>query len=38
VLHLYAEGETREVSEELAAELRELVEQVEQGTEAAART
>jgi mannose-1-phosphate guanylyltransferase/phosphomannomutase len=38
LLHLYAEGETTEASEELAAELRQMVEEIEQGEEAAART
>ncbi len=38
LLHLYAEGETREASEELAAELRSLVEEIQQGEAAAART
>jgi mannose-1-phosphate guanylyltransferase/phosphomannomutase len=38
LLHLYAEGESIEDSEELAAELRELVEEIEQGDAAAART
>ena len=38
LLHLYAEGETLEASEELAAELRELVEEIEQGEAATART
>ena len=38
LLHLYAEGETTEASEELAAELRQVVEEIEQGEEAAART
>jgi mannose-1-phosphate guanylyltransferase / phosphomannomutase len=38
VLHLYAEGETREVSEELARELRALVDEIEQGEAAATRT
>jgi mannose-1-phosphate guanylyltransferase / phosphomannomutase len=38
LLHLYAEGETTEASEELAGELREMVEEIEQGEEAAART
>jgi len=38
LIHLYAEGETREMSEELAAELRELVEEIEQGEAATART
>jgi mannose-1-phosphate guanylyltransferase/phosphomannomutase len=38
VLHLYAEGETRDASEELAAELRGLVDEIEQGETAAART
>ncbi|HET8892788.1 MAG TPA: sugar phosphate nucleotidyltransferase [Gaiellaceae bacterium] len=37
LLHLYAEGETTEVSEELAAELRRVVEEIEQGEETAAR-
>jgi mannose-1-phosphate guanylyltransferase/phosphomannomutase len=31
VIHLYAEGETREISEELAAEARGLVEEIETG-------
>jgi mannose-1-phosphate guanylyltransferase/phosphomannomutase len=31
LLHLYAEGETTEASEELAAELRQIVEEIEQG-------
>jgi mannose-1-phosphate guanylyltransferase/phosphomannomutase len=38
VLHLYAEGETRELSEELARELRALVNEIEQGEAAATRT
>jgi mannose-1-phosphate guanylyltransferase/phosphomannomutase len=38
LLHLYAEGETTEESEELAAELREVIEEIEQGEEAVART
>jgi mannose-1-phosphate guanylyltransferase/phosphomannomutase len=38
IIHLYAEGETRELSEELAAEARAIVEEIEQGEEAAART
>ncbi|MDX6485367.1 MAG: mannose-phosphate guanylyltransferase / phosphomannomutase, partial [Gaiellaceae bacterium] len=38
VIHLYAEGETMESSEELASELRAIVEEIEQGEEAAART
>ncbi len=38
VLHLYAEGETRELSEELARELRALVDEIEQGEAAATRT
>jgi mannose-1-phosphate guanylyltransferase/phosphomannomutase len=38
VIHLYAEGETAEVSEELAGELRRIVEEIEQGEAAAART
>jgi mannose-1-phosphate guanylyltransferase/phosphomannomutase len=37
LLHLYAEGETTEVSEELAADLRRVVEEIEQGEETAAR-
>jgi mannose-1-phosphate guanylyltransferase / phosphomannomutase len=37
-IHLYAEGETRESSEELARELRSLVEEIEQGEAAAAQT
>jgi mannose-1-phosphate guanylyltransferase / phosphomannomutase len=37
LLHLYAEGETREASEELARELRALVDEIEQGEAAAAR-
>jgi mannose-1-phosphate guanylyltransferase/phosphomannomutase len=37
-IHLYAEGETAEISEELAAELRAVVEEIEQGEAAAART
>jgi mannose-1-phosphate guanylyltransferase/phosphomannomutase len=37
-IHLYAEGETAEVSEELAAELRAVVEEIEQGEAAPART
>jgi mannose-1-phosphate guanylyltransferase/phosphomannomutase len=36
LLHLYAEGETREVSDELARELRALVDEIEQGEAAAA--
>jgi len=36
-VHLYAEGETTEASEELAAELREVIEEIEQGEAAAAR-
>jgi mannose-1-phosphate guanylyltransferase / phosphomannomutase len=36
LLHLYAEGETREVSDELARELRTLVDEIEQGEAAAA--
>ena len=31
LVHLYAEGETTEESEELAAELREVIEEIEQG-------
>jgi mannose-1-phosphate guanylyltransferase/phosphomannomutase len=38
LLHLYAEGETTEVSEELEREVRELVEQILQGESAAPRT
>ena len=38
LLHLYAEGETRESSEELADELRGMIEEIEQGEAAAART
>ena len=38
LLHLYAEGETEEASEEIAAELQTIVEEIEQGTEAAARS
>jgi hypothetical protein len=38
VIHLYAEGETAEISAELADEFREIVEEIEQGEEAAART
>jgi mannose-1-phosphate guanylyltransferase/phosphomannomutase len=37
LLHLYAEGETREQSDELARELRALVDEIEQGEAAAAR-
>ena len=38
LIHLYAEGETAEVSEELADELRRIVEEIEQGEAAPART
>jgi mannose-1-phosphate guanylyltransferase/phosphomannomutase len=38
VIHLYAEGETREQSDELARELRTLVDEIEQGEAAATRT
>ena len=38
VVHLYAEGQTREASDELAEELRALVEEIMQGEEATART
>ena len=38
LIHLYAEGETTEASEELAAELREIVEEIEQGEAVPART
>ena len=37
VVHLYAEGETRAVSDELAEDLRGLVDEILQGDEAAAR-
>jgi mannose-1-phosphate guanylyltransferase/phosphomannomutase len=37
LIHLYAEGETREQSEDLARELRGLVDEIEQGEAAAAR-
>ncbi len=38
VIHVYAEGETADASEELAAELRSIIEDIEQGEAAAART
>jgi mannose-1-phosphate guanylyltransferase/phosphomannomutase len=38
VIHLYAEGETTEASEELASELRGIVEEIEQGETVQART
>jgi mannose-1-phosphate guanylyltransferase/phosphomannomutase len=38
LIHLYAEGETTEISEELASELREIVEEIEQGEAVPART
>ena len=38
LIHLYGEGETTEVSEELASELREIVEEIEQGEAVPART
>jgi len=38
LIHLYAEGETPEISSELADELRGVVEEIEQGEQAAART
>jgi mannose-1-phosphate guanylyltransferase / phosphomannomutase len=38
VIHVYAEGETAEISDELAGELSRLVEEIEQGNPAAART
>jgi mannose-1-phosphate guanylyltransferase / phosphomannomutase len=38
LIHLYAEGDTREQSDELARELRALVDEIEQGEAAAART
>jgi mannose-1-phosphate guanylyltransferase/phosphomannomutase len=37
LVHLYAEGETTEESEELAGELRVVIEEIEQGEAAAAR-
>jgi mannose-1-phosphate guanylyltransferase/phosphomannomutase len=37
LIHLYAEGETTEESEELAGELRGVIEEIEQGEAAAAR-
>jgi mannose-1-phosphate guanylyltransferase / phosphomannomutase len=37
-LHLYAEGETAEASDELADELRAIIEEIEQGEAATART
>jgi mannose-1-phosphate guanylyltransferase / phosphomannomutase len=38
LLHIYAEGDTEEASNELEAELRSLVEEIMQGEEAPART
>jgi mannose-1-phosphate guanylyltransferase/phosphomannomutase len=38
VVHLYAEGESEEASEELLAELQELVEEIMAGEEAAVRS
>ncbi len=38
VIHVYAEGESHEASEELAADLESLVDEIEQGQETAART
>jgi phosphomannomutase len=38
LLHLYAEGETTEVSDELESELRAVIEEIKEGEEAAART
>jgi mannose-1-phosphate guanylyltransferase/phosphomannomutase len=38
LVHLYAEGETTEASEELEREIRELVEEIVQGEPEAART
>jgi mannose-1-phosphate guanylyltransferase/phosphomannomutase len=38
LLHLYAEGDTPETSEELASELRDVVEEIQQGEAATART
>jgi mannose-1-phosphate guanylyltransferase / phosphomannomutase len=37
LIHLYAEGETREISDELARELRAVVDEIEQGEAAADR-
>jgi mannose-1-phosphate guanylyltransferase / phosphomannomutase len=38
LLHLYAEGDSVEASEELASELRDVVEEIQQGEAATART
>jgi mannose-1-phosphate guanylyltransferase/phosphomannomutase len=38
VVHVYAEGETTEVSEELEREIRDLVEEIMQGEGASQRT
>jgi mannose-1-phosphate guanylyltransferase/phosphomannomutase len=38
ILHVYAEGDTCAVSEELAGEMEQLIEEIEQGHEAPART
>jgi len=38
LIHLYAEGDTREISDELADELQAVVEEIEQGEAAATRT
>jgi mannose-1-phosphate guanylyltransferase / phosphomannomutase len=38
VIHLYAEGDTAEASEQLAGELRAIVEEIEQGEDAQSRT
>jgi len=38
LVHLYAEGETLQISEELEHEVRELVEEIMQGDSAAPRT
>jgi mannose-1-phosphate guanylyltransferase / phosphomannomutase len=38
VIHVYAEGQTPEASEELAGELRAIIEDIEQGEATAART
>jgi mannose-1-phosphate guanylyltransferase / phosphomannomutase len=38
LVHLYAEGETTEISEELEREVRELVEEIMQGDSSAPRT
>jgi mannose-1-phosphate guanylyltransferase/phosphomannomutase len=38
LIHVYAEGQTAESSEELAGELRAIIEDIEQGEAAGART